>query len=363
MVQKKIFYVAELNLPNKSAYSIHVMKMCDAFAKLNYNVKLFTINSKKTKNLTKLYKTHYGFKVISIFKKPTVLNFLTRFVFSIKILWKNLDDESLILSRSITFALLASCLNKNVILELHHQITGFSKILFFILKNLQLLNHLKFIFLNKKLNLLYKIKKKKYLILDDAVNLDDYKINRKLHLKKLKKTCVYIGSFFQGKGIEQIFRLAKSNKDINFHLYGEKKYLKNKKKYKNIKVFDYINYSKVANTLIKYKTALMPYQNIVKGRSSINLAEYMSPLKMFDYLAAKKIIIASNLSVYKHILKNNYNCMLVKTDDDVSWSAAIHSSFLNNNLNQNLQNNAFKTAKEYTWDNRASKIINFIKFK
>ena len=30
----------------------------------------------------------------------------------------------------------------------------------------------------------------------------------------------------------------------------------------------------------------------------------MSPLKMFDYLAAGKIIIASNLKVYSHILKN-----------------------------------------------------------
>ena len=29
----------------------------------------------------------------------------------------------------------------------------------------------------------------------------------------------------------------------------------------------------------------------------------MSPLKMFDYLAAKMIIIASDLNVYKHILK------------------------------------------------------------
>ena len=29
----------------------------------------------------------------------------------------------------------------------------------------------------------------------------------------------------------------------------------------------------------------------------------MSPLKMFDYLASGRIIIASNLKVYSHVLK------------------------------------------------------------
>ena len=43
----KIYYIAELNLPSKSAYSIHVMKMCEAFSKLNYDINLFVINKKK----------------------------------------------------------------------------------------------------------------------------------------------------------------------------------------------------------------------------------------------------------------------------------------------------------------------------
>ena len=64
----------------------------------------------------------------------------------------------------------------------------------------------------------------------------------------------------------------------------------------------------------------MPYQNKVKGRSSINLEKYMSPLKMFDYLASRMIIIASDLDVYKHILKNNFNCKLVNVNDDNNWS-------------------------------------------
>ena len=51
----KIYYISELNLPNKSAYSIHVMKMCEAFSELKYSVDLFTI---KSLNLKKIFNTY-----------------------------------------------------------------------------------------------------------------------------------------------------------------------------------------------------------------------------------------------------------------------------------------------------------------
>ena len=51
---------------------------------------------------------------------------------------------------------------------------------------------------------------------------------------------------------------------------------------------------------------------------------------MFDYMAAKMIIIASNLKVYKHILKNNINCILVNINEDDKWSKAIQLAFKKN---------------------------------
>ena len=66
----------------------------------------------------------------------------------------------------------------------------------------------------------------------------------------------------------------------------------------------------------------------------------MSPLKMFDYLASGKIIIASNLKVYSHILKNNFNCLMPKKNDLNSWMDLIDNiSKKNVNLNY-LRKNA-----------------------
>ena len=80
---------------------------------------------------------------------------------------------------------------------------------------------------------------------------------------------------------------------------------------------------------------------------------------MFDYLAAKMIIIASNLDVYKHILKNNYNCKLVEVNNDKKWSEALNKIFENKKINNSLKKNAYKTAQKYTWDKRCKKIIQF----
>jgi len=356
--KKKIYYVAELNLPSKSAYSIHVMKMCEAFSKLRYDVNLIVINSKNINQINKIYNINNRFNIFSIFSNTIILNFMLRIIFSIKILFKKLDFNALFISRSIIFSLLACLFKKKIILELHHEITGFSKIIYWLFRNLNLIDNLRFIFLNKNLNRVYKINKKKYLILNDAVNLRDFSHKKK---QKFKKTCVYIGSFFEGKGIEQILRLAKKNKKVSFHLYGEKKYLNVLNKNENVKFFNYVNYSKIPNILSKYNVALMPYQNKVKGRGSIYLQKYMSPLKMFDYMAAKMVIIASNLGVYKHILKNNFNCKLVKVNKDDEWSKAIQSSFENTNKNKYLKKNAYKTAQKYTWDKRCKSIVHFFK--
>ena len=144
-----IYYVAELNLPNKSAYSIHVMKMCDAFSELGYEVNLFTI---KTNNFSKVFKDYNirkKFNILSIFNNHINLNFFLRIIYSFKILSKKFNKNHLFISRSIIFAITASILKKNVILELHHEITGLTKIIYFMSKYLKLIDNLRYIFLHK----------------------------------------------------------------------------------------------------------------------------------------------------------------------------------------------------------------------
>ena len=258
----KINYISELNLPSYSAYSIHVMKMCEAFSKLGYKTDLFVINKSEIKNLNNNYNIRHRFNIISVFKKPYKLNFILRIVFLIKISFKRSDTQDLIITRSILYGLFSSILNNNVILELHHEITGLSKYIYKILKFLKLIEKLNYIFLHKKLNDTYKINKEKFIVLDDAADIENFRI---LNKKKLKNTCVYVGSFFEGKGLEQIIRLAKNNNKIDFHLYGQMTQNEKRIKLPNVKFFGHINYSLIPKVLSNYEIALMPYQKKVKG--------------------------------------------------------------------------------------------------
>ena len=357
--KKKIYYVSELNLISKSAYSIHVMKMCEAISKLNYNLELITTSNVSSNKIFNYYNIRNKFKVTSVFKKKISLNFFLRILMSIKIIYQTHNEDCLYITRSIIFGIVSSVLKKKTILELHHEITGCTKFLYDLLNKINKIENLNYIFLHKNLSKVYNIKKKNVIILNDAVNINDFKNH---NYKKFYNACVYVGSFFEGKGFEQILRLAKINKKINFHVYGEKKfYLNNYSQLNNLKIFDHKPYKLIPKILSKYHVALMPYQKKIKGRSSIQIEKYISPLKMFDYMASKLIIVASDLKIYRHILVNNHNCKLIKLNNDRAWSETLNYIFMNLNKHKHLKKNAFRTAKIYSWENRAELI--FKKFK
>ncbi|MDA9172803.1 glycosyltransferase [Candidatus Pelagibacter sp.] len=363
-MKKKIIinYICEVNYPNTSAYSIHVMKMCDAFARQN-EVNLFVPSSNISyKNLKAQYNIKNRIKLINVFKKKIKLHFIFRLLFAIKILFKinAKNNKNIYLSRSIIFAFIASIFKKKIILELHHEFTGLTKIIFRFLSFFGCLKNLKYIFIHKNLKKYITLNKKNFITLDDAIDLNDFKQNK--IAKKIKNTCVYVGSFHPGKGIEIIKELSKKLKMINFHLYGDKKFLKKDKYEKNIQFFNFIKYKKIPHTLKKYEIALMPYGNRVLGRSSnIDLSNYMSPLKMFDYLASGNIILASKLKVYSHILRHKKNAILINNNNIEEWIFWINVIFKSVKKYNFLKKNALKTSQRFTWQIRAEKIINFSK--
>lgn len=358
-MNEKLFYISELNFPSSSAYAIHVVKMCEAFAQNNLKVSLVCLNNNLSKKkFNKIYNLKISFKINSIFKNRKTSNFFEKIFYIIQILksLKLKKNKDFIISRSILSSIILSSIGYRNILEVHHKTSGLTGILFKLFRKFNLLNNIIFILINKSLknHFIYK-KKNKYLVLDDAVSLKDF--YKKKVEKKYANTCVYTGSFYPGKGIEIIYELARECKNINFHLYGDKKFLLTKKRYKNIKFFDYIPYFKVPYVLSKYDVALMPYAKKNYGRGNIEISESISPLKMFEYMASKKIILGSNLKAYNHILKHNYNSLLIDPNKIDEWSKNIIKIFKKKNQYSKLKINAFNTVKKYTWSKRSKTIL------
>jgi glycosyltransferase involved in cell wall biosynthesis len=85
----------------------------------------------------------------------------------------------------------------------------------------------------------------------------------------------------------------------------------------------------------------------------------MSPLKLFEYMASKRVIIAKYLPIYKHIL-NKKNSILIKSNLPKLWAREINYVFKNFKITKNLGFEAFRDVKNYTWNLRAEKIVKFL---
>ena len=357
-----VTYISELNLPSNSGYAQHVLKICDSFSK-KFVTNLFVIsNNKSFQRYQKEYLLKNTFNINS-YAKNCKNNFIIRILFSLYVL-KNINKNSLIISRSLISSLILSFFGVKNILELHHPPKGVSSYLFNIYRAINLDKNLDYVFLHK--NIKKNLKINKGIVLDDACDLSDFKL-RKL---KVKYEYCYVGSLFKGKGLEKIIELASYFPQKKFHVFGDIKTINpnfNKfqiNKLKNLYMHNFRSYKYIPSILMSSKYLLLPYSNKVSVNSkNLEVSNFMSPLKMFDYLASGKIIIASNLKVYSHILKNNFNCLMPKKNDLESWINLINQvSKKNNNLNH-LKKNAFNTASKYTWDKRIKKIDNYFKSK
>ena len=362
--KNKISYIAEINLKSKSAYKHQVLKMCDAFSQKGFKVKLYIINSSKVKfkQLKKDYLLKSNFRIIKIYNSINRLNFITRLFFSIKLLFLIKNKNERIFSRSVFTSIFLSVFGIKNILEIHQPNSGLTNLIFNFFKK-EILKNTKFILINKNLNSFFLLKKSQFIVADDGVDLKDFKAKQ---IIKYKDSCVYTGSLFQGKGVDIILKLAKKLSNFTFYIYGDLttasgSILNDCLKLKNIKLLGHVKYSKIPNILKSHKVIIMPYSKKVFGNHKhANIARYMSPLKLFDYLASGRIIVASESQSYNHILKNNINAILCDPSSLDKWIKTL-KGISQNKINFNrLKKNSLETAKDFSWNYRIDRIVNFV---
>jgi glycosyltransferase involved in cell wall biosynthesis len=89
---------------------------------------------------------------------------------------------------------------------------------------------------------------------------------------------------------------------------------------------------------------------------------YMSPLKIFEYMASKRPIITTDLPSLREILTNEENAILVPPGSPEALAGAIKRLSEDTALCAKLAEKAyFEVKQKYTWKIRAEKIISFIK--
>jgi glycosyltransferase involved in cell wall biosynthesis len=85
-------------------------------------------------------------------------------------------------------------------------------------------------------------------------------------------------------------------------------------------------------------------------------AQYTSPLKLFEYLAAGKPIVASDLPSIREVLEDGRNAVLAAPDDAAALASAITRVVADPALAERIARQAFGEAAEYTWARRAERL-------
>lgn len=89
-------------------------------------------------------------------------------------------------------------------------------------------------------------------------------------------------------------------------------------------------------------------------------ADYASPLKLFEYMAAGRPIVASDLPVLGEILTHGANAWLVPRDNPAAFAEAVMTLFRERNRARELAAHAREDVREYTWGARAERILGFV---
>jgi len=178
-----------------------------------------------------------------------------------------------------------------------------------------------------------------------------------------QSTIGYTGHLYPGRGVNLILEIAARIPGANFLIVGgeQSDVRKLKEQVKNRQLDNVTLTGFVPNAdLPQYQAAcdvfLMPYQAKVAASSGGDIGRYLSPMKLFEYLACGRAICSSNLPVLQEILSNE-NAVLLPPDEVDAWVAAIQNLIDNPNLRMDLGDKARKTAQKYSWKARAEEIF------
>ena len=93
-----------------------------------------------------------------------------------------------------------------------------------------------------------------------------------------------------------------------------------------------------------------------------HFAHYASPMKLFEYMAAGKAIIASDLPAWSDVVSDGETALLPPPDDTAAWTAAIKRLRADPALRADLGKRARERAlAHYTWEARAQAILAHIR--
>ena len=181
-------------------------------------------------------------------------------------------------------------------------------------------------------------------------------------LANWQNVCGYFGQLYAGRGIEIIEAMAIARPACLFLVFGGSEADVAQRRVTappNLRFMGHVSHPVSRSAQAAVDVLLMPYQHSVSiGVVGHDTARWMSPMKMFEYLAAGVPVISSDLPVLREVLRDGHNCLLVPPSDAQAWVAALDRLDANPELAELIGAFAHDQYKaQHTWTRRAERLL------
>ncbi|MBT1688326.1 glycosyltransferase family 4 protein [Dawidia soli] len=365
----KIIYISDSAIPSSSPNSVHVMKMCQAFARQGHQVTLLAKNTTAcrhdVRDIHAFYAVENNFD-IKIYPRKAFRG--SGMFYNLSLAFKGMTmSADLLYTRSITAAFLLLLYNKRVVFEVHEPFEG---------KGGRLKRMFRYIIFHPKLQKLVVIsdalrqyykkefghKEEDIVVAHDGA--DPFPAAATPALSGSSVKVGYVGSLYPGKGMETLVPLAKACPEVQFHVVGGSTaqiQQLSARSSSNVIFHGFKSQQELPAYIASFDILIAPYTRtvIVSGKKGANnLALWMSPLKIFEYMSAGKPIITSDLPVIREILQDGVNARMCPPEVLEDWVTAVGELAGNSVLRTTLAARALHDFEEhFTWDKRAEEIL------
>ena len=370
----KIALITNSRIPSLTANSIQAMKVAQALMQLGHDIKLFAPKETEPPNYALLI-THYGLRLVPELELIPSISGLKRldFILHAQRAARTFGAD-LIYTWLPQSAALGLWMKYPVVLEMHADVTGLTGAWwlrqFWKAKGKKRMT-VTTSGLRNALERSTKLKLENEAVLPapNGVELERYEnlpspaeARRQLNLPE-GLTVGFTGHIYQGRGADLLFELAQQMPRVNFLWVGGTPELVSFWKSKleearvaNVTITGFVEHSRIPLYQAAADVLLMPYSRSIAASSGQDIAEVINPMKMFEYMAARRGIVCADISVIREIL-NEKNAVFCKAGEIGEWKLAIEALLADESRRLALGAQARKDVEQFSWLKREERLV------
>lgn len=360
---RAIVYVHDTLLPLPIANTVNVTKSCAAFAANGHPVTL--VHYRRTGSIEDYYGLAAPFRILSLPLEPGRRFAVRILAWTAAIIARS--TGALVYARKAAILLPAAQLGCPVALEVHGPIGDNqpgSRAAFEALLRSKRLRRVICISnaLARQIEREWPAAASKIFVAHDATDIGNL-MKSPRRVRGARPLLAYAGHLYPGKGIEVIAELAANRPDWDFRVIGGRPedvatWQDKTDGLRNIDFTGSVPHSEVPLRLMKADVVLAPYgRKVIVSDGKSDVAQWMSPLKVFEYMALAKPMVASDLPVLREILRDRDNARLAAPGDAKDWERVISELLADRRAGAAIGRRARADVEQhYSWQSRAAAI-------